>query len=75
MDNKSIRATFNTAVVPRFTALELETAQQVEGYFYQENGYWLNNEVPDFNQPVQRFYMVDEDGCHREIAESTVELL
>jgi hypothetical protein len=62
-------------IVPRFTALELETAQCVEGYYYLENGYFMSNGVPDINQPVKRYYMVDDDGVHREIAESTVEIL
>jgi len=61
--------------VPRVTALELETAQCVDGYFYLENGYFMNNGVPDINQPVKRYYIVDEDGIHREIAESTVEFI
>jgi len=61
--------------VQRYTALELDTAQIVDGYYYLENGYWESNGKPDLNRPVERHYIVDEDGQHREIAESTLEPL
>ena len=59
--------------VPIYTALELDTAQIVEGFYYLENGYWMSNGVPDTNRPVERHYIVDIDGRHREIAESTLD--
>jgi hypothetical protein len=59
--------------VPRYTALELDTAQIVEDYYYLENGYWMSNGKPDLNQPVERHYIVDVDGRHREIAENTLD--
>ena len=59
--------------VPRCTAIELDTAQIVEGFYYLENGYWMSNGVPDMSRPVERHYIVDIDGQHREIAESTLD--
>ena len=58
--------------VPRYTALELDTAQIVEGFYYLENGYWMDGGKPDLNNPVERHYIVDIDGQHREIAESSL---
>ncbi len=60
--------------IPKAVALEMETARIVEGYFYLENGYYMINGVPDYNHPVERYYIVDDDGGHREVAPSTVEL-
>ena len=61
--------------VQRYTAIELETAHIAEGFYYLENGYWMNNGKPDFNHPVERHYIVDINGTHREIAEGTLDLI
>ena len=61
--------------VPRYTALELDTGQIVEGFYYLENGYWIDNGKPDLSRPVERHYIVDVDGQHREIAETTLDWL
>lgn len=59
--------------VPKYKALELDTAECVEGYYYMENGYWTSNGVPDLNKPVQRHKIVDVNGLHREVAPETLE--
>jgi hypothetical protein len=61
--------------VQRYAALELETAYSVEGFFYEEAGYWMSCGKPDLNRPVKRYYIVDADGIHREIAENTLECI
>lgn len=61
--------------VPIYTALELDTAIEVTGYFYAENGYYMINSKPDVNRPVTRFYIVDCDGVHHDIAEDTLKEL
>lgn len=59
--------------VPLYKALELDTARQITGYFYAENGYYMREGVPDQDRPVIRYYIVDEDGVHHDIAEDTLE--
>ena len=59
--------------VPRYTALELDTGQVVEGFYHLENGYLISNGKPDFYRPVERHFIVDVDGRHREIAETTLD--
>lgn len=59
--------------VQKYRALELETGHTIEGFFYEEAGYWKSNGVPDLNRPVKRYYIVDENGAHREAAEDTLE--
>ena len=61
--------------IQRFTALELETGSKVGGYYYLENGFWMNGDIPDLRKPVERHYMVDDSGQHREICVSTLEKL
>ena len=61
--------------VPQYTAIELDTREIVSGYYYLENGYWTINGVDDISRPVIRHKIVDEDGCHRDIAEETLEQL
>lgn len=58
--------------VPRYSAIELDTGEHVSGYYYMENGYWIDNGKPDLNRPVQRHYIVDVSGKHRDIAEDTL---
>lgn len=60
--------------VPLCRALELDTARPITGYFYAENGYYMRNGVPDTNRPVTRYYIVDEDGVHHDVAEDTLEV-
>lgn len=58
--------------VQQYQALELDTAEIVSGYYYLERGYWMDNGDPDLERPVERHYIVDYSGNHREIAESTL---
>jgi len=58
--------------VPKFCAMELDTGNIVEGYYYLENGYWMSCGKPDYNHPVQRHKIVTNDGIHVEIAEGTL---
>jgi len=61
-----------TITLPLCSALELDTANTIRGYFYSENGYYMCNGVPDQNRPITRHYIVDCDGVHREVAEDTL---
>lgn len=54
-------------------ALELETGNTVVGYYYLENGYQMRYGRPVLSEPVERHYIVDVNGCHIEIAETTLE--
>jgi hypothetical protein len=59
--------------VPKFKAHELDTNNIVSGYYYCENGYWLVHGRPDLDKPVKRHKIVDEDGIHRDIDETSLE--
>lgn len=61
-------------VVPFCRALELDTAIPITGYFYAENGYFMQYGKPDINRPVIRYYIVDSDGIHHDVAEDTLEV-
>ena len=61
-------------IVPLCRALELDTARQINGYFYAENGYYIRDGVPDLERPVTRYYIVDGDGRLHDIAEDTLEV-
>lgn len=69
------RVVIRAAVVPRFTAIELDTGYEIEGHYYLENGYWMDCGKPDYSRPVQRHYIVDSDGRHRETCPSTLKAL
>lgn len=58
----------NNILVPIFKAYELETGAIIEGYYYREAGYFMSCGKPDLNRPVNRDYIVDENGSHRETA-------
>ena len=61
--------------IPKCVATELDTGLSVIGFYYAENGYWMNNGKPDLDQPVVRHYVVDGDGRHRETCETTVKAI
>ena len=56
----------------QYQALELGTAEIAIGHYYLERGYWMDNGNPDLERPVERHYIVDYSGNHREIAKSTL---
>jgi len=59
--------------VSKYRALELDTGNEVFGYYYAENGYHMSKGEPVFDKPCVRHKIVDEIGCHREIAPDTLE--
>lgn len=59
--------------IQQYKALELDTANIVEGFYYMERGYYMSCGKPDLNRPTIRHYIVDYDGCHRDILETTLE--
>ena len=60
--------------VPLCRALELDTARPITGYFYAENGYYMQEGKPDLERPTTRYYIVDNDGVHHDVAEDTLEV-
>ena len=59
--------------VPTYSAIELDTGNSVEGYYYLENGFFISdNGKTDLTRPVQRHKIVDGNGQHLEIAIETL---
>ena len=52
-------------IVPLCRALELDTARQIEGYFYAENGYYMRAETRDVGEgSTVDFRRADSEDFH-----------
>ena len=54
--------------IPIFRSYELDTAFLIEGSYIKENGFYMNNTIPDYNKPVVRHKICDEDGIYHEVS-------
>lgn len=54
--------------IPIFRSYELDTAFLIEGSYIKENGFYMNNTIPDYNKPVVRYKICDEDGIYHEVS-------
>lgn len=55
-------------MIPIFRSYELDTAFLIEGSYIKENGFYINNNIPDYNKPVIRHKICDEDGIYHEVS-------
>ena len=51
-----------------FRSYELDTSMLRVGCYVKENGYYMINDNPVYEQPVTRHYILDSDGTKYEIA-------
>ncbi len=51
-----------------YRSYELDTANIIEGYYIEEQGYYMNNDKPDYDKPTTRHYIQDENCIKHEIA-------
>ena len=54
--------------IPIFRSYELDTAFLIEGSYIKENGFYMNNTIPDYDKPVVRHKICDEDGIYHEVS-------
>jgi len=54
--------------IPIYRSYELDTAFLIEGSYIKENGFYMNNTIPDYNKPVVRHKICDEDGIYHEVS-------
>lgn len=54
--------------IPIFRSYKLDTAFSIEGSYIKENGFYMNNTIPDYNKPVVRHKICDEDGIYHEVS-------
>lgn len=58
----------------KFRALELDSPvgiNWVYGYYVEEDGYWMSDNVPDYDQPCTRYYIIDRSGKRFDICPDT----
>lgn len=59
----------------KFRALELDSPAGINwvyGYYVREDGFWMNDNIPDLDKPCVRYYIFDGHGVKYEVAEGTV---